>query len=245
MVTLGAHTATIGYRAIGFFLALLLCATAAAQQRKIQNKPFIDERRFHYGFFIGLHDQGLKLTNSGYINEADGRQWMAENDAQNFGFSVGILGEWKLTKTIGLRVSPSMHFGSKHIKFLDLLSHETQTQDIKSSYIGVPVALKIAAPRFNNYRPYVVAGMQPMYDLTAKKHGLIRTRPFTVAIEAGIGCDIYLPFFKLIPELKFTLGLADILDRRRDDLTDASLRVFTESVAKARPSMVSLTFYFE
>ena len=78
------------------FLACV-CVSAAAQQRKIQNKPFIDERRFHYGFFIGLHDQGLKLQNSGYTEEGTGRQWLAENDTQNFGFSVGILGDWRLT----------------------------------------------------------------------------------------------------------------------------------------------------
>ncbi|MBQ9705046.1 MAG: PorT family protein [Alloprevotella sp.] len=226
------------------FLACV-CVSAAAQQRKIQNKPFIDERRFHYGFFIGLHDQGLKLQNSGYTEEGTGRQWLAENDTQNFGFSVGILGEWRLTKTLGLRVSPAMHFGSKHIKFRDLSTLDTQTQDLKSCYIGVPVNLKVAAPRFNNYRPYIVAGLQPMYDLTAKKHGQLRTKPFALCLEAGLGCDLYLPFFKLIPELKFSLGLQNVLDRNRTDLTDASLLVFTQGVDKARTSMVSLTFYFE
>ena len=58
---------------------LLLCGcalTAAAQQRKVQNKPFIDERRFHYGFTIGLHDQGVKFQNNGYIDPATGQQWL-------------------------------------------------------------------------------------------------------------------------------------------------------------------------
>ena len=47
-------------------LLVLLCAlgTAQAQKRRVQNKPFIDERRFHYGFFIGLHDQGMRLDNN-------------------------------------------------------------------------------------------------------------------------------------------------------------------------------------
>ena len=36
-------------------LALLMClgGMARAQERKVQYKPFIDERRFHYGFFVG------------------------------------------------------------------------------------------------------------------------------------------------------------------------------------------------
>lgn len=233
---------------VRYILVILFLAgwgTASAQQRRIQNKPFIDERRFHYGFFLGIHDQGLKLRSNGYIHPETGEQWLAENDMQNFGFSVGILGEWKLTNNLGLRVTPAMHFGSKHIKFRNLQTLDTQTQDLKSCFIGVPVALKIAAPRFNNYRPYVVCGVQPMFDLTSKKHALLSTKPFDTMVEVGIGCDFYLPFFKLIPELRFSLGLADVLDRKRNDLTDATQMVFTQSVANAHNNQVSLTFYFE
>ena len=67
--------------------------SVCAQQRKVQNKPFIDERRFHYGFTVGLHDQGLSLTNNGFIDPATGAQWVATNDRHNVGFSVGVLGE--------------------------------------------------------------------------------------------------------------------------------------------------------
>lgn len=226
-------------------LALALSVAAIAQERKIQNKPFIDERRFHYGFFVGVHDQELKLKNNGMLNDATGDQWVSENDTQNFGFSVGILGEWRISKWLGLRISPALHFGSKHLKFRNLNTGETQTQNLKSTYIGLPVLLKVAAPRFNNFRPYVIAGVQPMLDLTAGKHGLIQTKPFGVNIEAGLGCDIYLPFFKLIPELKFSFGLADMLKRKRTDLIDNSLRVYTESTLSAHSNMVILSFYFE
>ncbi|MBR3283890.1 MAG: PorT family protein [Alloprevotella sp.] len=226
-------------------LLLLLAVACMAQERKIQNKPFIDERRFHYGFFVGVHDQELKLKNNGLLNESTGDQWVGENDTQNFGFSVGILGEWKITKWLALRITPSLHFGSKHLKFRNLNTGETQSQNLKSTYIGLPIALKMAAPRFNNFRPYVVAGVQPMVDLTSGKHGMIQTKPFGVNLEAGLGCDIYLPFFKLIPELKFSFGLADILNRKRTDLTDERLRVYTESTLSAHSNMVVLSFYFE
>lgn len=233
-------------RRLSLLLLLALVAVCGvAQERKVQHKPFIDERRFHYGFFVGLHDQGLHLQNNGHVDAATGAQWLMENDGQNFGFSVGILGEWKLTRTLALRVTPSLHFGSKHLKFRDQTTGATETQDMKSTYIGVPVDLKVAAPRFNNYRPYVLVGLQPMYDLTTGKQTYIRCKPLQLSLELGLGCDIYLPFFKLIPELKFNLGLGNILDKTRDDLTDESMRIYTEGVDKARMNMVTLTFYFE
>lgn len=150
----------------------LLCIVALShvaalgQQRRVQNKPFIDERRFHYGFFVGAHDQSMQLQGNGYQAPASagsvaGQQWVAQTDQTNFGFSVGVLGEWRMSRYVALRVQPSLHFGSRHITFRELGTGQTEQQDMKSCYIGVPVDFKISAPRFNNYRPYVVAGVAP------------------------------------------------------------------------------------
>ena len=65
------------------------------------------------------------------------------------------------------------------------------------------------------------------------------------AVEIGLGCDFYLPFFKLIPELKFRFGLADLLEKKRNDLTDMSLMKFTQSIDRVNSRMIVLSFYFE
>ena len=70
-------------------------------------------------------------------------------------------------------------------------------------------------------------------------------KPFDCYIEIGMGCDFYLPFFKLIPELKFCFGLADILKKDRNDLIDNSLQKFTKSLDGASSKMIVLTLYFE
>ena len=55
-----------------------------------------------------------------------------------------------------------------------------------------------------------------------------------------------LPFFKLIPELKFCFGLTDVLDHNRPDLADEPDKMkYTQSLTKAVSQMVVLTFYFE
>ena len=116
---------------------------------------------------------------------------------------------------------------------------------MKSTYISVPVDIKFAAPRFNNYRPYLLAGVNPMYNLTRQKQENILTKPFDIYLEFGLGCDFYLPYFKLIPELKFCIGLLDILDKDRRALRDKNKLVYTQSVNKSKADMVILTFYFE
>lgn len=230
---------------------ILLIATFAltlatmAQERVVQNKPFIDERPWHYGFHIGLHDQSLKLINNGFVDPATGAQWMAENDRQNFGFSVGILGDWRITRQLALRVSPGLHFGSKHIGFRNQADGTKRSQDLKTTYVAVPIDLKIAAPRFNNYRPYLVGGFSAMYDMTNAKGEMLRTKALQTFVQIGMGCDFYLPFFKLNPELKFYFGLGDVLLHQRAELTNPAQQVFTQSLSNANSGMVVLTFYFE
>jgi len=226
-------------------LVLCACLSAGAQKRRVQNKPYIDERRFHYGFFVGVHDQSLNLENNGYIDPEAGAQWIAQTDRTNFGFSVGVLTEWRMARWLALRLQPSLHFGSKHITFRNLTSGEQAYQDMKSCYVAVPVDFKISAPRFNNYRPYTVLGISPMCDLTTGKHSRLKTKPFNLMLEAGLGCDIYMPFFKFIPELKFCFGLGNVLDKNRKDFTDPTELIYTQSIDKASVGMVVLTFYFE
>ena len=181
------------------------------------------------------------------LDEAErcGQAVVAEEFVGGREFSVGVLGEWRLSRYMALRIIPSLHFGSKHLTFRDTGTGREQSQDMKSSYVSVPLDLKVSAPRFNNYRPYVVAGIAPMYDLTSGKHTLLRTKPMQLMLEAGLGCDFYMPFFKFIPELKFCFGLGNMLDKSRSDLTDPTQLIYTQSVDRATTGMVVLSFYFE
>jgi hypothetical protein len=138
-----------------------------------------------------------------------------------------------------------MHFGDKNVVFRDAASGAIERQQLKSTYVSLPFEVKFAAERFNNYRPYVIAGISPMVDLTVKKQRPLLVKSFDTMIEFGLGCDFYLPFFKLNPEIKFAFSLLDILEKNRTDLLDESLRKFTHSVDKVVAKMIVLSFYFE
>ena len=190
-------------RLVAVILCLLCLGSVGAQERKLQHRPYIDQRRFHYGFLFGIHMQDLELENNGYVDPGSGEQWYADVDNYGPGFSVGVLGEMRLNTYLALRLVPTLHFGQKHVSFHEQVSGRDSTQNIKSTYISFPLDLKFSAPRFNNYRPYLVAGVNPMVDLTTKKQG------------------------------------------NRNDLTDRSLRKFTDSLDGASSKMFVLTFYFE
>lgn len=231
-------------RTITYLLLLLLPLCAVAQERKVQNKPYIDFRRLHYGFFVGTHLQDMEFVNNGFVTE-NGEMWYADIPNYNPGFSVGVLADLRLGKYFSLRAIPTMHFGQNSVIFREQNSGETSKQSIKTTYIALPLHVKYAAERFNNYRPYITAGVSPMFNLTVKKQQQLLLKKFDCMIEVGFGCDFYLPFFKLIPELKFAFSVLDVLRKDRNDLLDANYIKFTQSVDKVVSKMIVLSLYFE
>ena len=225
-------------------MLLLLPLCAVAQERKVQNKPYIDFRRLHYGFFIGFHAQDMEFANNGFVTE-NGETWYADIANYNPGFSVGVLADLRLNTYLSLRAIPTMHFGQNTVYFREQNSGETSKQSLKTTYIAVPVHVKFAAERFNNYRPYVVTGVSPMWNLTVKKQQQLLLKKFDFMIEVGAGCDFYLPFFKLIPELKFSFSPLSVLNKQRNDLLDANYMKFTQSVEAVTSKMITLSLYFE
>lgn len=240
---------------------IILCATcisSVAQKREVQNKPYIDLRPLHFGILVGMNMQDIEFENVGpqTIIAEDGTESiqtiLCDADSWNPGFSVGVLAELRLNNHLTARFTPSMHFGAKHLTFrnLSLLDENgkpyTVTQDLKNTYISLPLDIKFSAQRFNNYRPYIMAGINPMINLTGKAEDYIRLKRYDTFIEFGVGCDFYLPFFKLIPELKFCYSLSDALDKgHADQLKDVNMRAYANSVRAGHSKMIVLTFYFE
>lgn len=237
---------------------LMLCLSALGSQgqtRKVQNRPYIDLRPMHFGISIGLNLQDMELQNVGpqLLETDETRTVVVDADSWNPGFSVGVLADMRLSDHLNVRISPMLHFGSKHLVFRDFddlndAGHPRETtQDLKNTYISMPLDLKFSAQRFNNYRPFMLAGISPMVNLTGENQDFLRLKRFDTMIEVGLGCDYYLPFFKFIPELKFCYSLTDALDRSHtNELTDINKRVFSQSVVKAAPTkMFLLTFHFE
>lgn len=226
-------------------LLLWLPIYSFSQSEKVKNLPYIDQRRLHFGFMLGVQSQDLAFSHTGYITE-DGESWFAEIPGFSPGFGVGLVCDLALTESLNLRFTPSMYFGSKYVEFREVNTRERVTQDIKSNYLSLPLGIKYSARRINNYRPYLITGLSPSFDLSKRKETPLVLKRFDTAIEIGMGCDIYLPFFKLIPELKFCFGMTDVIDHTRPDLqNDPSMIKFTQSINKAKSRMVVLSFYFE
>lgn len=224
-----------------------VAAPASAQYRndKLVNRPYADLRRWNLGFSIGVHTEGLQFTHNGHITDA-GEQWFAEQPAYSPGFCVNGLFNLRLNTYFSLRLTPGMYFGNREIKFRESGSGRIETQNIKSTFVVVPVDIKFAAQRFRNVRPYIVGGLMPAFDVSKRRREFLKLDASDCYLSIGFGCDFYLPYFKLIPEVKFCFGLRDMIVHDRPDLADdPDMMKYTRSLSKATSRMIVFSFYFE
>lgn len=239
-------------------LALSALTEAAAQRNIVQNRPYDDLRKLHFGIFVGTHLQDIELLNAGpqTITNADGTTTettvTCDQDRWDAGFNVGVIGEVRLDNNLSLRIAPGLYFGTRHITFRNIADQQTdgqtatESQTMKTVYVSAATDLIYSAKRLNNTRPYIMAGLNPMLNLSGKDSDILRLKRYDVCAEVGMGCAFYLPFFKIRPELKFSYSLINALDKgHADRLKDKNLLPYTLSASKAHTKMIALTFYFE
>src|SRR5690606_27343926 len=102
--------------------------------------------------------------------------------------------------------------------------------------------LKYKSMRRSNTRLYLVAGIKPGIDMGSGKSDEeadkgLAIEKFDLAVEYGVGLDMFYPFFKFAPELRFSHGL---LNQHKPTNSE-----FSRLIQKQTNHNVSLIFFFE
>ena len=130
-----------------FIISLAITIQAGAQERTVENRPYTDLRPFHFGVLVGTHFQDIEFQNAGLVTylDADGIEQQScvtvDQDRWDTGFTVGVLGEFRLNTHFQLRIAPAMYFGTRHLSFYNMLKKDgagnpiQQKQEMKTAYI--------------------------------------------------------------------------------------------------------------
>lgn len=230
------------------FLALIqaLFVPLSAQQQRVQKRPYADYRQYHLGFHVGVHTQDLTIHNSGRYPDRFAFPYVqyAEVGQYNPGFSVGVISNYSPSINVALRLSPTLHFGERSVSFSDQEGHN-EVLNIRSNILELPFAVKLSATRLNNIRPYFTTGAYTSFQLGQKEKEILAFRSVDAGVLFSVGCDFYLDYFKLSPELKFTFGIPDILQHERPQMAEDTTIRYTYLLDRVFSRMIMLTFNFE
>jgi len=247
-----------------FYILIFLLAglTSTAQRLLLKNLTTFDDKRIHFGFTLGINATDFGFAhynvigdNPKFITEdVNGVQITgtekirADISTLTPGFTVGIVSNLRLSESFDLRFLPGMSFGERK------LTYNIPIQDIndvgnknyysiKSTFLDFPLLLKYKSRKMNNQRPYLIAGGAYRIDISKSgQEDLVRLKPLSSYIEAGVGWDTYLQFFRLSTELKFSFGLNNVLDTGPKE---TQAQVYSNAFSKLSSNIFTLSFHFE
>lgn len=221
----------------------LVCATAARAQ---DNLPMVDYKTIHFGFTLGMNFMDFGFTQSAKV--IDGKVYSADVSLLIPGFTVGVIGDVRMGNYFNFRLVPAFHLADRTISYSNNVDDEIITTSVKSTMIGVPAYIKFNGPRIRNARPYLLCGGGVMFDLGRDRQQPVLLKMLDYFVEFGGGCTIYLKYFRLSPEIKYSLGFNNVLEpweSRQNDALAPTDDKFTLAISKLTSRMLTITFNFE
>ena len=212
-----------------------MALSASSQKRRnVDNLPTFDDPKIHYGFYLGINQNDFKVNYrpSNFPNTI-------VKIKPTLGFNVGLIADFRVHKNVNLRFEPGLISNSKTIYFNNsppLNTERDSIREIGSTYLHLPLVLKFSSDRWNNVRPYVLAGVSYDHNFSSNQEnsddnfsGEFRMKTSNFMYELGVGVDIYLSFFKFSPSIRgvFAMNRELIDDNNSNSQWTSPINIFS------------------
>jgi Outer membrane protein beta-barrel domain len=202
------------YQVILLFFCFWVGSSVPAWAQKTvikKNLPSHDLKPMHYGFYLAANISRYTLEHSPEFIQK--KAFSAINPQFGPGFTIGFVLNKRLTNFVDARLLPGVGFYSRPVAFSNAAGDSTGSQQLGSTAIEFPLLFKFKSLRRGNVRMYFIGGAKASIDVGNKKKanestGLV-VNSEDLAIEYGVGLDLFYPFFKFAPELRFSHGLVE------------------------------------
>jgi hypothetical protein len=225
-----------------FSVLLTISGAFYAQKEPVENLPTFDERKLHFGFYLGINQNDFKLNlRNSAIENAD------ITVVPTSGFNVGLIADFRLHKNLSLRFEPGLMTNTKKVYFNHLTLPKDSVREIGSTYLHVPLLLKFSTDRYKNIRPYLLGGVSYNLNFSSNEanqddnsSGQFRMKTSDFMYEVGLGIDFYLNFFKFSPSIRGVFAINNEI--KYDDNPNSQ---WTAPINFMGTRGVFLTFAFE
>lgn len=237
------------------FFCILFLDGFSQKQWSIFNQSGGDNKTFSYGFFLAAHTSSLRLKYSAAFLDPDAT---AIADVHSImptfspGFDLGFLLTTRLHDQFNVLITPKVGFYEyrTEVQFYSGGTNQDPTQAelghsgflTEETLVEFPLLLKYKSQRFNNTRMFFVAGINPRIRTKnqdeADEDDIVLTGK-DLALEMGMGFDLYFKYFKFSPEIRFSHGLKNLY---RKDNTDPRI---AGAISEIRKKSITLYLNFQ
>ena len=246
-----------GRKLLPLALLVLLAGPALAQRKRsdaidrgrkghikgitVDNLPNYNERFFRPGIYVAPNFSRFFLEQSAaYFQAAAQGRGVAANSIISPGFGVGFIGDIRLGNPgtpFHLRFTPGLSFLTRRVEFTSAGAGSPDTirnQEVGTTQLELPLLLKYQSNRRRNTRFYMIGGIKPSFAVTQRQTtpaiNQITVAKDDLMLEYGFGLDLFYPYFKFGPELRFSHGLRNILTPRNNEYSNSLQSLRTNTV---------------
>ncbi|MFD2543446.1 porin family protein [Lacinutrix gracilariae] len=228
-------------------ITLFVFQTSSAQlfsKERIKNNENVDKARLSYGYFLGFNSYNFNFD---YYE--DKKDIQVETTT---GFSVGLVGNLRINDYVDVRLEPGLFITSRNLIYDESYFAGLEYTDadlireVKSTYIHIPLLLKLSTKRINNFKPFIVGGISTALNLSSNQDnpddnsaGEFRMKKNNMYYEIGFGIDFYLFFFKFTPSVRGIFALNEEIVPDEDPNSPWTGNI---SSMKTRGLFINLTF---
>ncbi len=233
------------FRRLSLLCSLLILGIGRSYSQNTSplNLPKYDVVPLHFGMSLGINSMDFTIRNSGSFWYLDSI-YSIENTPK-MGLNINIVSNWNFHPSFALRFLPGLNLGQRNLEYWvrNDSTFYSHVMKIESTFLDFPVLLQYKGARINNFRPYLIAGGNVKVDLASQKRirdeemPKIRLKRMSYYYEIGFGTDFFLEYFKFALELKYVVGLNNVIV---PDNTQ-----YTRAIERMNSKMLMLSFTFE
>jgi hypothetical protein len=233
---------------LSFIFASLTIFQIEAQlftKERVLNNENFDKPLLSYGYYLGLNSYDFNIDYNSNVKDIQ--------VIKSMGFNVGLIGNIRINDYFDIRLEPGLVMSNRTLSysgtyFEGLIYEEKDLErEIRSTYIHIPLLIKISTKRINNIKPFVVCGISTALNLSSNQdnpednsQGNFRLVKNNLFYELGIGVDLYLTWFKFTPSLR---GIFSITDEHIKDFDLNS--PWTRNISQMQTRGIFINFTFQ
>jgi len=218
-----------------FFLLFAGFIRTSAQNNPSEHLINYDDQWIHYGFLVGLHSSKY-VINYADVFTTDALDTLHSVVPGNLGgFKVGFLANMKVAEYLDFRASITVGFYENDLTYR--MTDGSNVRELKdATMVEMPLLLKYKSARRGNLAVYMLAGINPSIEAAGSTDERdvsqkLELQNWNMAIDVGVGLDMYQRFFKFSPEIRYSYGLRNMLTDARNDFSLPLQRLTTQNLS--------------